>query len=80
MIVYNGVVSDKIRWILGEFNNDAIVNNSDNSGNGNATKYTINYDNESDLANYATDIEFWELEYVERPKLSLEKFLNFKIL
>lgn len=58
MVVYNGVVSDKIREILGEFKDDAIVNNSDNSGNGNTTKYTVNYNNESDLANYATDSEF----------------------
>lgn len=58
MVVYNGVVSDKIREILGEFKDDAIVNNSDCSGDGNATKYTVNYDNESDLVNYAKDSEF----------------------
>lgn len=34
------------------------MNSSDKSGDGNATKYVVNYDNESDLANYATDSEF----------------------
>lgn len=29
MVVYNGIVSDKIREILGEFKDDAIVNNSE---------------------------------------------------
>lgn len=50
--------------ISGEFNDSAIVNNIDNSGNCNATKYALNDDSESDLTNCATDSEFRELENV----------------
>lgn len=66
--------------ISGEFNVDVVVNNKDNSGTCNATKYALNYDLESDLANCATDSEFWELENVVEALIIFGKILKFKIL